>query len=102
MLFRSEPIGQSTPATQTVCSDEAITDIVLSTTNGMDVGTTYAWSRDNTTNVTGLANNGTTDISGTPNNLTGVVQVVTYRTHGLVGVEYAQYVIYVQKIKQYT
>ncbi|MCK5137188.1 MAG: DUF2341 domain-containing protein, partial [Bacteroidales bacterium] len=53
--FFKKPIGQSTPATQILCSGNVITTIVLSTTNGMDGVTTYAWSRDNTTNVTGLA-----------------------------------------------
>src|SRR5450756_1573126 len=78
VIVRSEPQGVSTPATQTVCSDEPITPIVLSTSNGMTAGTTYAWTRDNTINVTGLANIGTGNISGTPNNVTGVDQTVTY------------------------
>ena len=77
VIVRSEPLGVSTPATQTVCSDQAITTIVLTTSNRM-TGTTYSWTRDNTTNVTGLANSGTGDISGTPNNVTGVDQTVTY------------------------
>ena len=47
VIVRSEPVGVSTPSTQTVCSDAAITPIVLSTSNGM-AGTTYAWTRDNT------------------------------------------------------
>ena len=78
VLVHSEPVGVATPASQTVCSDEAITTIVLSTSNGMDAGTTYTWTRDNTINVTGLANTGTGDISGTPNNITGTDQTVTY------------------------
>ena len=77
VIVRSEPVGVATPATQTVCSDAAITTIVLSTSNGM-AGTTYAWTRDNTVNVTGLAAAGTGDISGTPNNVTGTDQTVTY------------------------
>src|SRR5450756_1219107 len=78
VIVRSEPQGVSTPASQTVCSDEAITPIVLTTSNGMTAGTTYAWTRDNTINVTGLANIGTGNISGTPNNVTGIDQTVTY------------------------
>src|SRR5450759_4498471 len=78
VIVRSEPVGVSTPASQTVCSDEAITLIVLSTSNGMNAGTTYAWTRDNTINVTGLANIGTGNISGTPNNVTDTDQTVTY------------------------
>ena len=41
VIVRSEPVGVSTPSTQTVCSDEAITAIVLTTSNGMTAGTTY-------------------------------------------------------------
>ena len=77
VIVRSEPVGVATPASQTVCSDAAITTIVLSTSNGM-AGTTYAWTRDNTVNVTGLAASGSGDISGTPNNVTGTDQTVTY------------------------
>src|SRR5450759_3963959 len=78
VIVRSEPVGVSTPATQTVCSDEAITLIVMSTSNGMNAGTTYAWTRDKLAEVTGLAANGTGNISGTPNNVTGTDQTVTY------------------------
>lgn len=72
-----EPVGVATPSTQTVCSRTAITPIVLSTSNSL-AGTTYAWVRDNTTNVTGLANSGNGNISGTPVNTTGSQQTVTY------------------------
>ena len=68
----------STPSSQTVCSDAAITAIVLSTSNGMDVGTTYSWTRDKLVEVTGLSASGSGNISGTPNNITGVDQIVTY------------------------
>ena len=39
--------------------------------------TTYAWTRDNTTNVTGLEN-GTGNISGSLINITNIFQVVTF------------------------
>ena len=55
VIVRSEPVGVSTPSTQTVCSDEAITQIVLTTSNGMNAVTTYSWTRDNPVEVTGLA-----------------------------------------------
>ncbi len=77
VIVRSEPVGVATPATQTVCSDAAITTIVLSTSNSM-AGTTYAWTRDNTVGVTGTGSAGSGDISGTPNNVTGTDQTVTY------------------------
>ena len=78
VTVHSEPIGVSTPSSQTVCSDAAITAIVLSTSNGMDVGTTYSWTRDKLVEVTGLLASGSGSISGTPNNITGVDQIVTY------------------------
>ncbi|HEV7782833.1 MAG TPA: PKD-like domain-containing protein, partial [Chitinophagaceae bacterium] len=68
------PIPTATPATQTVCSGP-ITTIVL----GSPVpGTTYAWTRDNLVNVTGIPANGTGDISGTLTNTTFVPQTVTF------------------------
>jgi hypothetical protein len=72
-----EPVGVATPATQTVCSDVAITTIALTTSNSL-TGTTFAWTRDNTTNITVLANSGSGDISGTPNNVTGTTQTTVY------------------------
>src|SRR5664280_1649894 len=77
VTVRSKPVGVSTPATQTICSDAAITTIVLSTSNSM-AGTTYAWTRNNTVSVTGMAASGTGDISGTLRNLTGSDQTVTF------------------------
>src|SRR5665647_528991 len=77
VTVRSKPVGVSTPSTQTVCSDAAITTIVLSMSNSM-TGTTYAWTRDNTVSVTGLAAAGSGDISGTPINVTGTDQTVTF------------------------
>ena len=72
------PIGVATPSIQVVCTNDAITTIVLSTSNGMDAGTTYAWSRTNTINVQGLSASGTGDINGTPLNGTSSSQLVTY------------------------
>ncbi len=77
VTVHSEPIGVATPASQTVCSDETITPIVLTTSNGMTVGTTYAWTRDNTTDVTGLES-GSGDISGSLVNITDTNQLVTF------------------------
>ena len=64
------PVGVATPYYQTVCTNVGISNIVLTTSNGLDAGTTYAWTRVNTVNVTGLANSGTGNISGTPINTT--------------------------------
>ena len=70
------PNAVATPSTQTICSGTAMTPIVLS---GAVSGTTYTWVRNNTVNVTGIANSGSgTPISGTPINNTTVQQTVTY------------------------
>ena len=68
------PVATATPASQTVCSGP-ITSIILTSS---EPGTTYAWTRDNTVNVTGIAASGTGDISGTLTNNTFVPQTVTF------------------------
>lgn len=68
------PTATATPDTQSVCSG-AITPIVL--TSNL-TGTTFAWTRDNTANVTGIAASGTGDITGTLTNNTTVTQTVTF------------------------
>ncbi|MCU0407752.1 MAG: hypothetical protein MUD02_02275, partial [Bacteroidales bacterium] len=72
-----EPIGAAVPALQTVCSSVPITTVVFSTVNNLP-GSTFAWTRDNTANVTGMPASGSGDISGTLVNLTGVIQTVTF------------------------
>ncbi|MGC1389434.1 MAG: PKD-like domain-containing protein, partial [Bacteroidales bacterium] len=78
VILHPEPVGVATPASQTICSNTAITTIVLTTGNGMDGVTTYGWTRDNTTNVTGIGATGTGDISGTLRNVTGTDQTVIF------------------------
>ncbi|MCP9762258.1 PKD-like domain-containing protein, partial [Lacihabitans soyangensis] len=77
VIVNPEPVGVATLSSQTVCSDIAISEIVLSTSNSIS-GTTYTWTRDKTTEVTGLASSGSGNIIGTPNNITGSSQTVTY------------------------
>jgi hypothetical protein len=68
-------VATATPATQTVCSG-TITPIVLTSTA---TGTTYSWTRDNTTAVTGIAASGTGNtISGTLTNTTTNPVTVTF------------------------
>jgi PKD-like domain len=69
-----QPVATATPSSQTVCSGP-ITSIILTSS---EPGTTYAWTRDNTVNVTGIPANGTGDIIGTLTNLTTVPQTVTF------------------------
>ncbi len=69
------PNAVAAPATQTVCTGTAITTIVLT---GNVSGTTYNWTRNNTTNVTGIAASGSGNISGTLTNTTTTQQTVTF------------------------
>jgi hypothetical protein len=69
------PTAVATPAAQTICSANAITGIALT---GTVTGTTYSWTRDNTTSVTGIAASGTGNISGTLTNTTNAPVTVTF------------------------
>ncbi len=69
------PNAVATPVTQTVCTGTAITTIALT---GNVSGTTYNWTRNNTTNVTGIAASGSGNISGTLTNTTTTQQTVTF------------------------
>lgn len=63
------------PASQNICSGFAISDIALT---GNVTGTTFNWIRNNTSNVTGISNSGSGNISGTLINNTSVNQTVTF------------------------
>jgi CHRD domain/PKD-like domain/Right handed beta helix region len=62
-----------TPSTQTICSGGAITTIAITGS-----GTSYTWTRDNTTSATGIAASGSGDISGSLTNTTEVPITVTF------------------------
>jgi hypothetical protein len=70
------PTVAATPATQTIANDTAITDILISNPNAVS-GTTFSWTRTNTTNITGTTS-GTGDITGTLTNTTTTVQTTTF------------------------
>ena len=83
------PAIVATPATQTVCPGQAITEIVLTNANGTP-GTTYSWTRDNTTILTGMpvSGNGAT-INGSfnsldPTNMQSTVFTITATANGCV------------------
>ena len=63
----------ATPASQTVCSANAITTIVLS-----GGAISYSWTRDNTVSATGIAASGTGNIGGTLTNITTSPVTVTF------------------------
>ncbi len=75
VLVNPTPNAVATPPSQTVCSANPISTIVLS---GAVAGTTFNWTRDNTVTVTGIAANGSGNISGTLTNTTNAPVTVTF------------------------
>ncbi len=69
------PIAVATPSTQTICSGVTIAPIVLTSTTA---GTTFAWTRNNTATVTGIAASGSGNITGTLVNTTTAAVTVTF------------------------
>jgi hypothetical protein len=69
------PNAVASPTSQTICSGNAITTIALT---GNVAGTVFNWTRDNTTTVTGIANNGSGNISGSLTNNTTAPITVTF------------------------
>ena len=65
-------------ASQTICSGDAITTIVLGNTSNIS-GTTYSWTRTGN-NISGGTNaaSGTTDISGTLTSSSTIPETITY------------------------
>ncbi|MFM2358927.1 MAG: hypothetical protein RLY16_920 [Bacteroidota bacterium] len=78
IIVRPLPTIAVTNNSQTVCGGVAITTMVVSNPNAV-TGTTFAWSRDNTANLTGLAASGTgANIAGTLNNATTATQTALF------------------------
>jgi hypothetical protein len=75
VLVNPTPNAVATPASQTICSATAINTIALS---GNVSGTTYNWTRDNSGTVTGIASNGSGNISGSLTNTTNTPITVTF------------------------
>lgn len=72
------PTVAAAPATQTLCSGSPIATINFSNPNGIS-GTTYTWTRDNTTNLTGILASGSgNSITGILINNTSVQQTTTF------------------------
>ncbi len=68
------PLATASPAAQNICSGSAINPITLGTTNSVS-GTTYTWSRNNTSAATGIAASGNSFISGTLTNASSTTTV---------------------------
>jgi hypothetical protein len=69
------PDAVANPASQTICTQDAITTITLSGSVG---NTTFNWTRDNNATVTGIGANGSGNISGTLTNTTSSPVTVTF------------------------
>ena len=74
-----KPTVSATPATQQVCPGGSITQIDITNPNAVS-GTTYSWTRDNTSTLTGIATSGTgSTITGTFNTANpGVMETATF------------------------
>ena len=71
------PLATATNSAQTICSATSFATMVLGTSNA--VPSTFTWTRDKTTEVTGVAASGTGDITGvTLTNTTISPQTVTF------------------------
>lgn len=68
------PTAATVTGSQTICSGNPITTIAFTGISG----TTYNWVRDNTSNVTGIANSGSGNIAGSLTNTTTTQQTVTF------------------------
>lgn len=72
------PTVAALPSSQTICSENPITPIVLTNPNAV-AGTTFTWTRNNTTNLTGIPASGTTTpITGNLTNITNTPQTTTF------------------------
>lgn len=78
VIVNPVPTVTAAPATQTICSGNAIATINFSNPNNVS-GTVYSWTRDNTSNLTGIAASGNgTNITGTLTNTTLVQQTTVF------------------------
>ncbi|HOZ79062.1 MAG TPA: hypothetical protein PLY34_13795, partial [Ferruginibacter sp.] len=75
VLVSPRPAATATPASQTICSGTAISPVLLTSNIS---NTTYAWTRNNTASVTGIANSGTGNIAGSLTNTTNSPVTVTF------------------------
>lgn len=78
VIVLPRPLLTATPNSQTICNNSAISSINLSSANNLP-GTSFTWTRNNTTNLTGIASSGSgNSISGILVNNTTVNQTTTF------------------------
>lgn len=69
------PVLTLVPSSQSICNGNAITDIVATSSV---MGTTFTWTRSNVMEVTGIASNGNSNVSGSMTNTTTSPITVTF------------------------
>jgi hypothetical protein len=78
VTVNSQPVGQATPAANTICSGGTAATS-FSTTNGMNAGTTYAWTVSQTGGtITGATAGTGSSISQVLTNTSNTAGIVTY------------------------
>lgn len=78
VIVLPRPLLTATPSTQTICNNTAISSINLNSANNLP-GTSFTWTRNNTTNLTGIPSSGTgSSITGSLVNTTTVSQTTTF------------------------
>lgn len=85
---KPKPTVAANPISQSICSGESITAITFSNPNGVAGAIDYDWTRDNTTNVTGLSASGTGNINAialfnSTNNAETTIFTITATSEGL-------------------
>lgn len=79
LFINPKPIVSAVPVTQSICSGNNITNVALSTVFVVSEEVEYHWTRDNTTNLVGMASNGEGSIiSGALTNTTNTTQTTTF------------------------
>lgn len=79
LFINPKPIVSAVPVTQSICSGNNITNVALSTVFVVSEEVEYHWTRDNTTNLVGMASNGEGSIiSGALTNTTNTPQTTTF------------------------
>jgi len=78
-MHTESPVGYAAPSYNKTCGLNEMPYLYFNTSNYVP-GTTFSWSRNNTTNVTGIPSTGVGSFIGnyTPNNATGLNQLVIF------------------------
>ncbi len=79
LTIHPKPTVAGSMLSQSICTGSAIAPILISNTNGISGTIDYSWTRDNTTDTTGMAAAGNTNtISGSLSNTTNFPQTTVF------------------------